>query len=79
MLLLHCYAIQIIGTNQANDSSNIGETGAVVQRDFAFGDENKTECRETAGKDGGGNVEFSDKSHSDRSREHNNNLLDGVE
>ena len=72
-------AAQFFSANQTDNGTNIREAGAIIQGDFAFGDQDETKCGETAGKNGGGNMEFGNEGDGNRGREHNDNLLDCVE
>jgi len=54
-----CDFTEAAGTGDRNDGRDVGEAGAVVERDFTAGDEQKGDGSQTAGKNGGGNVKTS--------------------
>ena len=71
--------LKALGSAHAGDGGEVGEAGAVVQRDLPPGDQDKAQGGQAAGENGGRHLEAGDQGHGDRGGEHDDHLLDGVE
>ena len=65
--------------DQRRDRRQIREARPVVERDLAPGDQDKADRGKAAGEDRGGHLKTGDQRHGDRRREHDDDLLHGVQ
>jgi hypothetical protein len=70
---------EIAGAGDRDDSCDVGETGTVVERDFAAGNEQEADGGKAAGKNSGGDVKASQQGNENGGREHDQDLLEREE